>query len=67
MVVDFRFLNSRVIPIAWFPHFPGNKPSAFGSMDAFKGFWQFSMAKTIQDVYCLMTDLGTFSVTKLIQ
>jgi len=73
MVADCRYVHSRVIPTAGFlvilefmlQHLAG--AYCFGSRDAFKRFWKFSYAKANEEVYSLITHMGIYTPTRLIQ
>ena len=42
------------------------EPYWLGSLDAFKGFWQFSYAETSEEVCSLMTDMEIYTPRRLI-
>jgi hypothetical protein len=43
------------------------KAAWFSSLDTFKGFWQFPLAEESQEVYSFLTELGVFTLKRLIQ
>jgi len=72
-VIDCRYANSQVQPIAGFrpilevsmSYLDG--ASWFGSLDAFKGFWQFPLESKCEEIYSFQTKYGLDTPTRLSQ
>jgi len=60
VVIDCRYANSQVQPIAGFLPIVEvsmsslERVSWFGSLDAFTGFWQFALESERPDIYCFL-------------
>ena len=72
MVIDCRYANSQVQPMAGFLPFLEVsmryfEDSGFGSLDGFKIFWQFQLDSEIQQIYSFLTEYGVYTPTRLIQ
>jgi len=73
MVIDCRYASSQVqlmagfLPILEVSMSYLNGASWFGSLDAFKGFWQFPLESKCQEIYSFLTEYGVYTPTTLIQ
>jgi hypothetical protein len=73
MTIDVRYPNSQLVPVAGvMPLFEVELAKLkgtgwFSNIDAFKGYWQFPLAKESQEIMSFQTDSGIYTPTRLIQ
>ena len=73
MTVDLRVINEDTEPVSWpMPSLEivlGRLAGAsyFATLDAYKGYWQFPLAKESQELLSFMTDEGVYTPTRVIQ
>ncbi len=73
MTVDLRPVNSQTEQIAWpmpmlevvVDHLSG--ATAFFLLDFFKGYWQFALHPSCQEMFSFLTDTGVYSSTRVMQ
>ena len=73
MTVDLRPVNSQTEQIAWpmpmlevvVDHLSG--ATCFFLLDFFKGYWQFSLDPSCQEVFSFLTDTGVYTSTRVMQ
>jgi RNase H-like domain found in reverse transcriptase/Reverse transcriptase (RNA-dependent DNA polymerase) len=73
MTIDYRAVNSRIIPKAGGMPYLATRTAAlggksvFGWFDAHKGFWQLPLSKDSQEILSFQTDEGVFTPTRVPQ
>ncbi|ETV97426.1 hypothetical protein H310_09756 [Aphanomyces invadans] len=73
MIVDLRPANSQTEQIAWpmpmldvvVDHLRG--ATCFFLLDFFKGYWQFSLDPSCQEIFSFLTDTGVFTSNRVMQ
>ncbi|KAF0711038.1 hypothetical protein As57867_005399, partial [Aphanomyces stellatus] len=73
MTVDLRPINSQTEQIAWpmpmlevvVDHLSG--ATCFFLLDFFKGYWQFALDPSCQEMFSFLTDTGVYSSTRVMQ
>ena len=73
MIVDLRAINAVTKPIAWpmpslevvLSRLAG--AAYFATLDAYKGYWQFSLAPESQEYFSFMTEEGVYTPNRIIQ
>ncbi|KAF0701908.1 hypothetical protein AaE_016248 [Aphanomyces astaci] len=73
MTVDLRPINSQTEQIAWpmpmlevvVDHLSG--AVCFFLLDFFKGYWQFALDPSCQEMFSFLTDTGVYSSTRVMQ